>query len=287
MKKVKLALDVYRCCFHHALSSQAEEVMGILIGQVQQEGNETIIDISALRIVPRLDKRPDRVEISDEQMIKTTQIAEDLADKLDQPGLCVIGWYHSHPHITVWPSHVDLKTQFSYQRLSPDFIGLIFSCFDTASTSHKTQSFKMVAFQAQQDENLDLEQILIPVEIIDRKLSQHVGQEMVRLANVLNQENVEVADKLKINCNLLDSIKINSALDSSTVNILQYVSIPTLQQLESERLRERKFATSSAPLQRADERRLRQVPESPEGKRLREVPEFNDPKPKGPGGSSQ
>ena len=31
--EVKLANDVYRCSFHHALSSQAEEVMGILIGE--------------------------------------------------------------------------------------------------------------------------------------------------------------------------------------------------------------------------------------------------------------
>ena len=31
--KARLANDVYRCCFHHALSSQAEEVMGILIGE--------------------------------------------------------------------------------------------------------------------------------------------------------------------------------------------------------------------------------------------------------------
>ncbi|XP_024543359.1 lys-63-specific deubiquitinase BRCC36-like [Selaginella moellendorffii] len=31
----------------------------------------------------------------------------------------VIGWYHSHPHITVLPSHVDLRTQQSFQMLDP------------------------------------------------------------------------------------------------------------------------------------------------------------------------
>ena len=32
--------------------------------------------------MPRIDKRKDRVEISDEQMIKTTQVAEELAKRL-------------------------------------------------------------------------------------------------------------------------------------------------------------------------------------------------------------
>ena len=43
--EVKLANDVYRCCFHHALSSQAEEVMGILIGEkISVEDGTTVIE---------------------------------------------------------------------------------------------------------------------------------------------------------------------------------------------------------------------------------------------------
>ena len=43
--EVKLANDVYRCCFHHALSSQAEEVMGILIGEkISEEDGTTVIE---------------------------------------------------------------------------------------------------------------------------------------------------------------------------------------------------------------------------------------------------
>ena len=44
--------------------------------------------------------------------------------------LKVLGWYHSHPHITVWPSHVDVGTQADYQLMDDNFIGLIFSCFN-------------------------------------------------------------------------------------------------------------------------------------------------------------
>lgn len=42
----------------------------------------------------------------------------------------MLGWYHSHPHITVWPSHVDVGTQADYQLMDENFIGLIFSCFN-------------------------------------------------------------------------------------------------------------------------------------------------------------
>ncbi|EFJ17747.1 hypothetical protein SELMODRAFT_420655 [Selaginella moellendorffii] len=58
----------------------------------------------------------------------------------------VIGWYHSHPHITVLPSHVDLRTQQSFQMLDPGFIGVIFSCFDDdANMVGRVQS---IAFQS-------------------------------------------------------------------------------------------------------------------------------------------
>ena len=36
----------------------------------------------------------------------------------------------SHPHITVLPSHVDVRTQAMYQMLDQGFVGLIFSAFN-------------------------------------------------------------------------------------------------------------------------------------------------------------
>ena len=60
----------------------------------------------------RSDKQPDRVEISPEQLSAAAIEAEALAGKLGRP-IQVAGWYHSHPHITVWPSHVG-KIHFIY-----------------------------------------------------------------------------------------------------------------------------------------------------------------------------
>jgi BRCA1/BRCA2-containing complex subunit 3 len=56
-------------------------------------------------ILQRVDRRKDRVEISSDQLSSATSWAETAAKQSNRP-LRVLGWYHSHPHITVWPSHV-------------------------------------------------------------------------------------------------------------------------------------------------------------------------------------
>ena len=58
-------------------------------------------------------------------MASAEKLSEDSGIKVR-----VIGWYHSHPHITVLPSHVDVRTQASYQQLDAGFIGIIFSTFN-------------------------------------------------------------------------------------------------------------------------------------------------------------
>ena len=52
----------------------------------------------------------DRVEASPEQMARCSAEAERFS-KTTGVLTRIIGWYHSHPHITVHPSHVDVRTQ--------------------------------------------------------------------------------------------------------------------------------------------------------------------------------
>jgi JAB1/Mov34/MPN/PAD-1 ubiquitin protease len=71
----------------------------------------------------------DRVEASPEQMARCSAKAERFSNETGTLTR-VVGWYHSHPHITVLPSHVDIRTQAMYQMLDPSFIGLIISTFN-------------------------------------------------------------------------------------------------------------------------------------------------------------
>lgn len=73
----------------------------------------------------------DRVEASPEQLAAAASTAEQLTAASGRRTR-VVGWVHSHPHITVLPSHVDVATQAAYQQLDAGFVGLIVSAFDDA-----------------------------------------------------------------------------------------------------------------------------------------------------------
>ncbi|NWT58479.1 BRCC3 deubiquitinase, partial [Erythrocercus mccallii] len=163
VQAVHLEADAFLVCLNHALSTEKEEVMGLCIGEVPPaEGRprggagggaacagcglrgavdtSRIVHIHSVIILRRSDKRKDRVEISPEQLSAasteaeisfsrgSSRLARKLAEMTGRP-MRVVGWYHSHPHITVWPSHVDVRTQAMYQMMDQGFVGLIFSCF--------------------------------------------------------------------------------------------------------------------------------------------------------------
>ena len=189
---VKVSTDVYRYAFQHALSTKAEEIMGLLIGEMKKE--ENILEILSFKINLRMDKQPDRVEISPDQMINATEAAEDLAKKLNRPNICVVGWYHSHPNITVWPSHVDLRTQYNYQRLDEHFVGLIFAVFNVAQTN-SAHSYEMMSFQSRLKLDGDgYEQVKVPHQIVNfhnEFLANHLKGEIGRLSVILLEEDDE------------------------------------------------------------------------------------------------
>jgi len=121
LASVVVTPDVMSACWAHALTTEKEEIMGLLVGKMVED---TLV-ISAMKVIKRLTKQKDRVEFDNRDLIAGAEYAGSL------PGsVSVSGWYHSHPHITVHPSHVDLATQASYQTMDPNFIGLIFSVFN-------------------------------------------------------------------------------------------------------------------------------------------------------------
>lgn len=120
--------------------------MGLLLGTLINNNTEAFVQRSM--VLSRKDKKKDRVEVSYADLGLASTVAEDLS-------LRVVGWYHSHPHITVLPSHVDVKTQGQYQALG-NFLGLIFSVFDKGR-------LEMCAFQSRQNRNGDWERVEVPV----------------------------------------------------------------------------------------------------------------------------
>lgn len=116
--------------------------MGLLVGEITPD---SVAHVAGVHILTRSDKRKDRCEISAMQLAGASAEAERLTSITGRE-VRIIGWYHSHPHITVLPSHVDVRTQGAWQMMDEAFVGLIFSVFN--EEANKTQRIQMIAFQS-------------------------------------------------------------------------------------------------------------------------------------------
>ncbi|KAI8974723.1 JAB1/Mov34/MPN/PAD-1 ubiquitin protease-domain-containing protein [Pilobolus umbonatus] len=168
--KVYLPTEIYQVMLTHAYSTENEEVIGMLIGYWEKVENsnpfvpsKVVAHIRSLSLLSRSDKRKDRVEIAPEDLHMAAVEAEAYGQKTGQP-MVVVGWYHSHPHITVFPSHVDLNTQYTQQFMDDRFFGIIISCFD--SSSHHAEKTSITCFQSLSSLQNNHKRVNIPLEII-------------------------------------------------------------------------------------------------------------------------
>ncbi|XP_057457632.1 uncharacterized protein LOC130748425 [Lotus japonicus] len=146
LTSVKMSEEVWLTCVTHALSTETEEIMGLLLGDIQHSKNGSVTAlIWGASPQTRSDRRKDRVETNPEQLAAASALADRMTATTGRTTR-VIGWYHSHPHITVLPSHVDVRTQGMYQLLDSGFIGLIFSCY--SEDANKVGRIQVIAFQS-------------------------------------------------------------------------------------------------------------------------------------------
>ncbi|KAF6021727.1 BRCC3 [Bugula neritina] len=197
--------------------------MGLLIGQLDEK---SVAHVSALVILQRSDKRPDRCEISPEQLTDAAMFADSLEHKLKRP-MRVIGWYHSHPHITVWPSHVDVRTQADYQMMDPCFVGVIFSVFNIDKQTQESQ-ITVTCFQYERRE--------VPL-YIDKKLTFEVHnlQSLVSLPKVLlTEESIAYRASLPSgDGNLVTQLHNASVYSASVCHVLDTLVTPLMKSLNN------------------------------------------------------
>ena len=91
LTKVVLSRDVLHSCLSHALSTEHQEVMGLLIGHIDSTSEA---HVSRSLVLSRRDKQKDRVEVGYELLAAASTIAERLSETEENPQN-VIGWYHS------------------------------------------------------------------------------------------------------------------------------------------------------------------------------------------------
>lgn len=240
VRKLKIESDALLVCMSHAFSTDKEEVMGLLIGVM----NEEIGHVHSVIMLQRSDKRKDRVEISPEQLSNASSQAEMIGfkTKANIP-MRVIGWYHSHPHITVWPSHVDIRTQSMYQMMDRDFVGLIVSCFSEDSSS-STGDIQVTCFQSINvgtSSFPQLERMEIEVEVLPcTYLSDAVLQALTGLPCILEEEESEAYKTTLMHKmqDLITAIHNGTVYTRAVCQIIDVICAPLIQTLE--RLLERR-----------------------------------------------
>ena len=160
LTEVRIGEEVWLTCLSHALTTETEEVMGLLLGDVvpSSRGGSTAVIWGASPQM-RCERKKDRVEVNPELLAAASAQAEVMTATIGKTTR-VIGWYHSHPHITVLPSHVDVRTQAMFQLLDPGFVGLIFSCF--SEDAQKVGKIQVIAFQSL-DGTQNTQRAIVPV----------------------------------------------------------------------------------------------------------------------------
>lgn len=234
LSKVILSRDVAWSCLSHSLTTEYQEIMGLLLGYV----SNTELFITRSLVLARKDRQKDRVEVGDELVALSATVAEKIC-AIDGREESVIGWYHSHPHITVMPSHVDVKTQGNYQQLDSAFVGLIFSVFDSGR-------FDICAFQAnKQSIGQDWTRSEIPIVLEHKLLSPFIStsalDSVAALQLVTLNEELEVLiahrslDGDSLPSSSLRQCRLTNTYQSALYRLMDQQLLPTLLSLQSRR----------------------------------------------------
>lgn len=123
--------------------------MSVLLGTWMADpatGEHVEAEVVHVIVMARTDRRKDRVEVGYEQLAEAEELASALKNASGQD-IRIIGWFHSHPHITVLPSHVDIRTQAQYQAMDAGFFGLICAVFQD-DLKQQSGRVALTAFQS-------------------------------------------------------------------------------------------------------------------------------------------
>ncbi|MHA2393718.1 MAG: hypothetical protein ACXAEX_17415 [Promethearchaeota archaeon] len=119
----KMLLHVLRFGSKYLEHSNLKEVMGILIGHLEGEGE--IKDVIIEDVVPVSHGGTIEVKFSVEQLGAFGEIDLKIFEQYGDLGWFSVGWYHSHPGLGFFFSETDKYNQIFWQK-SPSGLGIVF-----------------------------------------------------------------------------------------------------------------------------------------------------------------
>lgn len=112
---VSVSKDALQKAVDHASKSLHKEVLGILIGRIE---DDTLIIEDA--VSGEIEASSNHVTMPGQTIAR---IADDILREKIQGN--IVGWYHSHPGYGLFMSDLDISTQASLQQFSPYIVALI------------------------------------------------------------------------------------------------------------------------------------------------------------------
>lgn len=224
---------VLQNCLAHSFTTEREEIMGVLLGEVVVQGSSKKAHVWGSKVIQRKDKRSDRVEIAPEHLCTASEEADRCTQILDRRTR-VIGWYHSHPHITPYPSHVDLKCQQSFQYLESGWVGLIFSVFN--SDSQHTNAATIHCFRTRDGVSHEKVPLVVVPSSAFFTVGLAAGCEMPSIMKTFRQESQEICEEKLLQCSGSGASELKAVLrnvtDSHLFSFRQLVGHSALDHLE-------------------------------------------------------
>lgn len=133
--------DVLARVLREAEMSPEKETIGVLLGFFAGD----VVTVSDS--IPGERRSPTHAELSAEELARLLD-----RGKLRDPGVRLVGWYHSHLGHGVVPSKIDLKTQSVLQQFSPSIFALIVDPKSEDLEAYVTEAFTaVVSSQAPKD----------------------------------------------------------------------------------------------------------------------------------------
>ncbi len=108
-----------------------KEIYGIMIGYIEQKKNKVIVT----RCEPLTFGEATDVQLRSEHYVQIDEIQTRLEQ--EGKGEWIVGWWHSHPGLTLFFSYIDLLNQLYFQSVNSDACGLVFD--HTLIQEHRIQ----------------------------------------------------------------------------------------------------------------------------------------------------
>ncbi|MHA1731990.1 MAG: hypothetical protein ACTSU5_08595 [Promethearchaeota archaeon] len=122
-----------------------KEIYGVLTGYIDRDADTVVVE----KAIALTSGESTDVHLEARHYAQIAEVENQLFS--EGKGRFMVGWFHSHPGLTIFYSYVDIMNHLAFQTANPDFIGLVFDHTALGEAGH--HGFKIFKLT---DVNMDM-----------------------------------------------------------------------------------------------------------------------------------